>query len=93
MGFGVLLEVLLKMGFVEAHRESKQSKRGINEISKRDMMMLEVWKVLAGQKNGFVTLNNMRILLLAIQNINLSPQQLVNDNKQMYGSKIGKFNK
>jgi hypothetical protein len=30
------------------------------------MMMLYVWKVLAGQKNGFVTLNNLRILMLAI---------------------------
>ena len=73
MGFEVLLEVLFKTGFVEVHRESKQSKRGLHEISRRDMMMLEVWKVLAGQKNGFVTLNNLRILLLAVQNINLSP--------------------
>lgn len=64
-----MADVLGKLGFIV---------KNLKPDSRQDILqhglINEVWKVLGGHVHDyFVSLNNLRILLLAIQNINMSP--------------------
>lgn len=58
--------VLLKLGFVNEKflQDIEAEEKSENLIS--DNLVIKIWKNLAGEAKGHVTLNNVRIFLLAV---------------------------
>eukprot|EP00350_Pseudokeronopsis_sp_OXSARD2_P010932 CAMPEP_0170552220 /NCGR_PEP_ID=MMETSP0211-20121228/10138_1 /TAXON_ID=311385 /ORGANISM="Pseudokeronopsis sp., Strain OXSARD2" /LENGTH=143 /DNA_ID=CAMNT_0010859809 /DNA_START=1413 /DNA_END=1844 /DNA_ORIENTATION=+ len=67
LDFSVLKDFLIKLGFISASQYSNEC-----YIGEKDMGQ-EIWKVLGGEIKGHVTLNNLRILLLAILGTFIEP--------------------
>jgi hypothetical protein len=57
LDLAMIKETLQRMGFVS------------EECAQDQLSLQEIWKVLGGEARGHVTLNNLRLFLLAVQNI------------------------
>jgi hypothetical protein len=43
----------------------------INQIEKQDQKIIQLWRILGGEYYGHITLNNLRMLLLAIKGLHV----------------------
>ena len=86
----VMRYVLCKLGFVKDYTEEMCSSRNkvrdiamieANQIQKQEHKFLCLWKILGGEFYGHVTLNNLRMILLAIKGLHVQPD--IKKNKNM----------
>jgi hypothetical protein len=69
--------VLCRLGFVKDYAEEISKVRDVNAelslIQKQEHKFLCLWKMLGGEFYGHVTLNNLRMMLLAIKGLHVQP--------------------
>ena len=88
LSFESLKEFLIRMGFLD------EAKLAI-ETSNEPAMLIDIFTLLGGQQRGHITLNNLRMFLLALMGTFVEPI-LKREEQELHiieDSSIGQFNK
>lgn len=62
----IFLQVLLRLGFIDTKYMQEIEEEEKSENLATESLVSKIWKNLAGEAKGHVTLNNVRIFLLAV---------------------------
>ena len=68
----VMRYVLCKLGFVKDYTTEEMEVK-VRDLEKQEQKILCLWKILGGEFYGHVTLNNLRMILLAIKGLHVQP--------------------